>query len=191
MASLAASETKKEKKPKPTPEEALAAAEAKLAKLEAEVAAAEEALAASPDDGGLKKALKKLKKKCDGAKKGVKKAKKACKGNAWDNAAAGQSANAKKKKAAKAKKAAAEAAKRAAQEAWVNPTPAGQNKDVSGEIAKEYFPERVEAAWGEWWEARAYSRPMRKKRSANPSPSASPSLFHHRTSRDRCTLGTL
>jgi valyl-tRNA synthetase len=148
MASLAAP-----KAAKATPEEALAAAEAKVAALEAEVAALEAALAASPEDGGVKKSLKKLKKKLGGAQKGVKKAQKGCKGNQWDSKAAGQGENAKRKKAAKAAKAKAAAAKAAEQAAWVNPTASGAKKDVSGEIAREYFPERVEAAWGEWWEA--------------------------------------
>jgi valyl-tRNA synthetase len=38
----------------------------------------------------------------------------------------------------------------------VDQTPAGQKKDLSGEMPPEYFPSYVESAWQEWWEASGY-----------------------------------
>ena len=146
---------------------ALQEAEAKLAKLEAEVASLEAALAESPDDGKLKKTLKKTKKKRDGAKKGVKKAQKNLAGNEWDQKG-GQSEKAKKKQAAKDAMAKAAKEKAEAEANWVNPTPKGHKKDVSGEIAKEYFPERVESAWGDWWEATKIFSPDAKEAMKKP-----------------------
>ncbi len=140
----------------------VAQAEAKLAAEQAKLAAAEAAAAASPDDDALKKAAKKAKKAVGKAEKGLKLARKKSKGNQWDKKGGGegkQSEKAKAKAAAKAAKAKAAAEKAAAKAAWTNPTPKGQKKDLSGPLPTEYLPERVEAAWGDWWEAEGFFSP--------------------------------
>jgi valyl-tRNA synthetase len=126
------------------------------------LAVAEAALAASPDDGKLKKAVKKLSKNVTKAEKGLKLALKKHKGNEWDGGEETKSDKAKERRAAKAAKVAEKAAKAAAKASelpWVNPTPTGQKKDTSGDMPQEYLPERVEAAWGEWWEAEGFFSP--------------------------------
>jgi len=35
---------------------------------------------------------------------------------------------------------------------YVNTTPKGEKKDLSGEMASAYYPPAVEAAWYDWWE---------------------------------------
>jgi len=42
---------------------------------------------------------------------------------------------------------------------WVNTTPKGQKKDLSGEMLDAYHPRVVEAAWQDWWEAAGYYTP--------------------------------
>ena len=145
-----------------THSELIPVAKAKLDSETAALAIAEAALAASPEDGALKKAVKKQKKSMSKAEKGLKNAMKKNKGNAWDVKAEEKSEEWHARKKAKADKAAEKAAKAAAKSAeapWVNPTPKGQKKDVSGDMPTEYLPERVEAAWGEWWEAEGIFSP--------------------------------
>ena len=62
-------------------------------------------------------------------------------------AAKGEGKNAKKKKKKNFK---------AAQPTWVNKTPAGEKKDLSGEMQAAYHPAQVEAAWNAWWEKRGF-----------------------------------
>ena len=83
-------------------------------------------------------------------------------GNAWDAGEETKTDKSKAKKAAKAAKAAAKKKKddaKAGEAPWINPTPSGQKKDTSGEMPSEYLPERVEAAWGEWWEEAGFYSP--------------------------------
>ncbi|EOD05767.1 putative valyl-tRNA synthetase [Emiliania huxleyi CCMP1516] len=42
--------------------------------------------------------------------------------------------------------------------AYVNPTPAGELKAMSGPMAQKYLPHEVEASWNAWWEASGYYR---------------------------------
>ncbi|ORX39758.1 valine-tRNA ligase [Kockovaella imperatae] len=49
------------------------------------------------------------------------------------------------------------------QEAWVNTTPAGEKKDVSGDLPiTGYDPIQVEAAWYDWWRAKGFFKPQYK-----------------------------
>ena len=41
---------------------------------------------------------------------------------------------------------------------YVNPTPSGKLKDMSGHMEPAYKPHAVEAAWNDWWEASGYYR---------------------------------
>jgi valyl-tRNA synthetase len=135
-------------------------AQAALDKEEATLAVAVAALAASPDDSTLKKDVKKQTKIVAKATKCLKLALKKNKGNAWDSETkSAQSIARKAAKAAKAAEKAAKAAAKAKEGPWINPTPKGQKKDTSGEMPTEYLPERVEAAWGEWWEAQGVFSP--------------------------------
>lgn len=47
--------------------------------------------------------------------------------------------------------------------AFVNKTPKGEKKDCSGELAKAFMPEAVEAAWDDWWAAAGYCTPDPEK----------------------------
>jgi valyl-tRNA synthetase len=119
-----------------------------LAKLEtskaAEIAAKQaysDAEAAGADAAALKKlqkAVKKAQKGVSSAEKGLKKLKK----KGFNPAGTNQKKN-KKKKAPKENV------------AFVNKTPKGEKKDVSGPMG-DYSPQAVEAAWGEWWEAKGF-----------------------------------
>ena len=130
-------------------------------------------LDASPDDAKLKKSVKKLTKNLSKAEKGLKLALKKNKGNQWDAGEETKTDKSKAKKAAKLKKAADKKAKEDAKAnaaPWINPTPKGQKKDTSGEMPSEYLPERVEAAWGEWWEeAGVYSPSAEEALKKDPS----------------------
>ena len=137
-------------------------AQAKLESEKASLAAAQAQLDASPDDSKLKKEVKKLTKSVGKCEKGLKLALKKNKGNAWDAGEETKTDKSKAKKAAKAAKAAAKKKKddaKAGEAPWINPTPSGQKKDTSGEMPSEYLPERVEAAWGEWWEEAGFYSP--------------------------------
>ena len=65
--------------------------------------------------------------------------------------AAGSGAKAKKKEA-----------KKKVKEAFVNKTPKGEKKDLSGPM-ESYNPAAVEAAWGDWWEAKGFYRANAEK----------------------------
>ncbi|TYJ57165.1 hypothetical protein B9479_002080 [Cryptococcus floricola] len=45
-------------------------------------------------------------------------------------------------------------------EAWVNTTPKGEKKDVSGNFPAGYDPTQVEAAHYEWWNAKGFFKPQ-------------------------------
>ena len=64
--------------------------------------------------------------------------------------AAGSGAKAKKK------------GKKKVKEAFVNKTPKGEKKDLSGPM-EAYNPAAVEAAWGDWWEAKGFYRANAEK----------------------------
>ncbi|KAH8080852.1 valine-tRNA ligase [Filobasidium floriforme] len=50
------------------------------------------------------------------------------------------------------------------EEAFVNTTPKGEKKDVSGDLPKTaYNPLAVEAAWYDWWEAKGFFQPRYKE----------------------------
>ncbi|WWD15831.1 valine-tRNA ligase [Kwoniella shandongensis] len=44
-------------------------------------------------------------------------------------------------------------------EEWVNPTPKGEKKDVSGNLPSGYDPIQVEAAHYEWWNSKGFFKP--------------------------------
>ena len=49
------------------------------------------------------------------------------------------------------------------QEEWVNTTPKGEKKDVSGDLPSTgYDPIRVEAAWYDWWNQKGFFKPKYK-----------------------------
>ena len=62
--------------------------------------------------------------------------------------------------AEKAAKAAAAEAEEAAALAAAQATPPGALKDMSGEMAKAYWPRVVEAGWYAWWEQCGYFTPQ-------------------------------
>ena len=119
--------------------------EAKLAKAkvseEAAVKALEEATAAGKDAAEIKalnKVLKKAKKEVAFAQKGLKKLNKV-KFNVL-------LAVVRKPK---------EGGEEKVKEAFVNKTLKGEKKDLSGPM-ESYNPAAVEAAWGDWWEAKGF-----------------------------------
>lgn len=59
---------------------------------------------------------------------------------------------------------------RLANKDYVNLTPVGEKKDMSGPIADAYDPPAVESAWYSWWEKQGYFSP-----SLSPDASSSPS----------------
>ncbi|RSH77894.1 uncharacterized protein EHS24_002965 [Apiotrichum porosum] len=111
-------------------------------------AAAAAAPAADERDPNSKKGAKKA------AKLAEKLAKQAAKGTATPTAPAAAAGGAKKEKKEKPKKAEEKPA-----EAWVNPTPAGEKKDVSGDFPSGYEPAKVEAAHYDWWESQGFFKP--------------------------------
>eukprot|EP00948_MAST-09A_sp_MAST-9A-sp1_P003579 g3579.t1 len=98
----------------------------------------------TPEERARLKAKKKAEKL---AKKKAKAEKLAKKKNMW-NLDGSKSKKSKKKKADAAPK-----------KAFVNTTPVGEKKDCTGELAKDYDPEAVEAAWNAWWEKAGYFKP--------------------------------
>jgi len=56
------------------------------------------------------------------------------------------------------------------QEAYVNTTPAGQKKDLSGEMAAAYDPVAVESAWYSWWEQSGFFKPRYAEDGVSPRP---------------------
>ncbi|KAJ3213953.1 hypothetical protein HDU67_002261 [Dinochytrium kinnereticum] len=52
---------------------------------------------------------------------------------------------------------------------FVNTTPAGEKKDLSGEFSSKYNPMAVEAAWYEWWEKKGYFQPELTDEKVNPA----------------------
>ncbi|KAL1411261.1 valine--tRNA ligase [Vanrija albida] len=105
--------------------------------------------AATPAEGEItsKKGAKKA------AKLAEKLAKQAAKGPAQPVPAAGAKKEKKEKKVVEA----------APAEEWVNPTPKGEKKDVSGDLpAGGYDPIKVEAAHYDWWEKEGFFQPRMK-----------------------------
>ncbi|CAM0141728.1 valine--tRNA ligase [Umbelopsis sp. WA50703] len=72
-------------------------------------------------------------------------------------AAAAQAGDSSEKKKAKKPKAEKEAAP--VVETYVNKTPKGEKKDMSEEMAANYNPRAVEAAWYEWWLKEGFFKP--------------------------------
>ncbi|BEI85358.1 hypothetical protein CcaverHIS002_0507590 [Cutaneotrichosporon cavernicola] len=90
-----------------------------------------------------------------GAKKAAKLAEKAAKQAAKASTAAAQPAAPKKEKKEKEKKVELPA------EEWVNTTPEGEKKDVSGDLwAGGYDPVKVEAAHYAWWDKQGFFQPQ-------------------------------
>ncbi|OXG32312.1 valine-tRNA ligase [Cryptococcus neoformans Ze90-1] len=87
-----------------------------------------------------------------GAKKEAKRLEKLAK--AATKTSAAQSQAPKKEKAEKKEKKA-----EAPAEAWVNTTPKGEKKDVSGNFPSGYDPIQVEAAHYDWWNAKGFFKP--------------------------------
>jgi valyl-tRNA synthetase len=48
-------------------------------------------------------------------------------------------------------------------EEFVNVTPKGEKKDLSGTMPQVYQPRAVEAAWYDWWEKKGYFKPQLKE----------------------------
>lgn len=92
-----------------------------------------------------KKAAKLAKKQAKAAKLAAKKAK-----NNWNLDGNSKKAKAKANKAKK---------KKENEVKFVNLTPPGDKKDCTQELAKDYNPDQVEAAWNEWWESEGYFKP--------------------------------
>lgn len=42
---------------------------------------------------------------------------------------------------------------------YINDTPAGEKKDISGPLPDAYSPKFVEAAWYAWWEKQGFFKP--------------------------------
>ncbi|KAJ1959130.1 valine--tRNA ligase, partial [Dispira parvispora] len=59
----------------------------------------------------------------------------------------------------KEKKPKSKPAAKAPEPKFVNTTPKGEKKDMSGDMAASYNPQAVEAAWYAWWEKQGYFQP--------------------------------